>query len=107
MIVNTGRYGSHALIVQADSEQVRIVNLPNMSVGAAVDHANAMLAVLAGAYDSKRALRDRETDRNAILNVLDWLWEAIAEPVLTELGYTSQPKAGDPWPHVWCAPPAP
>jgi hypothetical protein len=38
----------------------------------------------------------------AILDVLAWAWDAIAEPVLTVLGHTASPGQG-PWPRVlWC-----
>jgi CHAT domain-containing protein len=32
------------------------------------------------------------------------MWEDIAEPVLTFLGYTSTPSATDPWPRLWWMP---
>ena len=92
VIVNASRYGCHALIVDALREQVRVVNLLDLSLDAAVDNANGMLRALAAAADPRRAFQDREKDRRAILDVLDWLWDVIAEPVLTALGHTSPPK---------------
>ena len=86
---------------------VRVVNLPGMSLDAAVDQANAMLEALAGAADPGRGFPDREKDRHAILDVLDWLWDVIAEPVLTALGHTSTPGTGSPWPRVWWCPTGP
>ena len=62
---------------------------------------------LAGAADPGRAFLDREKDRHAILDVLDWLWDVIAEPVLTALGHTSAPETGSPWPRVWWCPTGP
>ena len=44
VIVNASRYGCHALIVDAGSEHARVVDLPGMSLDAAVDHANRMLS---------------------------------------------------------------
>jgi hypothetical protein len=71
VIVNASRYGCHALIVDALREQVRVVTLPDLSLDAAVDHANGMLRALAGAAEPRRAFLDREKDRRAVIGVLD------------------------------------
>ena len=42
-----------------------------------------------------------------MLDVLDWLWDVIAGPVLTALGHTGPPGPGDPWPRVWWCPTGP
>ncbi|KAH8689874.1 CHAT domain-containing protein [Talaromyces proteolyticus] len=34
--------------------------------------------------------------------ILQWLWDAITEPVLAALGYTHTPH--DKWPHIWWVP---
>ena len=103
-IVNASRYGCHALIVDAQNERPRVVGLPDLSRDAAADHAHWMLQALKGAASPGRAFLDREKDRHAILGVLDWLWDVIAEPVLTALGHTSTPKTGSLWPRVWWCP---
>ena len=107
VIVNVSRYGCHALIVDADSEQPRVVNLPDLTLRTAVDHAYEMLQALAGDADPQRAFLNRENDRHAVLDVLDWLWDVIAEPVLTTLGHTSTREIGSPWPRVWWCPTGP
>ena len=107
VIVNASHYGCHALIVGTDTEQVRVVNLPHLSLGAAIDQANGMLRGLTGAAQPEGALKGREKDRRVILDVLDWLWDVVAEPVLTALGYTSAPKTGSPWPRMWWCPTGP
>jgi tetratricopeptide (TPR) repeat protein len=40
----------------------------------------------------------------AIDDVLAWLWDAVAEPVLVELGHQGPPAAGEPWPRIWWCP---
>lgn len=35
--------------------------------------------------------------------VLEWLWDTIACPILVALGFT-QPPSGDDWPHMWWIP---
>jgi hypothetical protein len=103
VIVNASRYGCHALIADAGRERVRVVSLPSLSLDTAVDRANGMLRVLEDASAPGRSLLDREEDRHDMLDVLDWLWDVIAEPVLADLGHTSSPGTGVPWPRVrWC-----
>ena len=46
-------------------------------------------------------------DRHAILDVLTWLWDVIAEPVLAALGYTRALESNDLWPRVWSCPTGP
>ena len=107
VIVNASRHGCHALIVDADSPQVRVVNLPTMSWDAAIDHENEMLRALEAVGDPMQAFRDREKDRHAILDVLDWLWDVLAQPVLAALGHTRTPDTDDSWPRVWWCPTGP
>jgi tetratricopeptide (TPR) repeat protein len=107
VVVNASRHGCHALIIHADSEQVQVVCLPDMTPDAVVGHANAMLTALAGATERGRPDRQREKDRHAILDVLDWLWDTVAGPVLTALGHTGPHDEGQPWPKVWWCPTGP
>ena len=104
MIVNASRFGCHALIVDADSAQPRVVSLPAMTVAAATDQASRMLTALASAADPVQALLNPENATRAVLDVLVWLWDVIAEPVLTALGHISAYEAGSPWPRVWWCP---
>ena len=107
VIVNASRHGCHALITEAGSAHARVVSLPGLSLDAAADQASTMLRALAGAAGPRRAFPDRERDRHAILDVLDWLWDAIAQPVLAALGHTTTPDIGSPWPRVWWCPTGP
>lgn len=104
VIVNASRYGCLALIVDAACEQPRVVSLPDLSLDAAADHANEMLHMLPGAADPRRAFPDREKDRHAVLDVLDWLADVIANPVLAALGHTDTHVTGSPSPRVWWCP---
>jgi tetratricopeptide (TPR) repeat protein len=104
VIVNVSRYGCHALIVDADTMQPRVVDLHRLNLDACVGHANRMLTALASAAAPERVFQERENDRHAILDILDWLWDVVIEPVLTTLGHTTAPGTGDSWPRVWWCP---
>jgi len=103
VVVNASAYGCHALIVDPGSEHARVVDLPDASLAAIVENANVVQRVQATGFRPVRGL-EREWDRRALLDVLDWLWDVIAAPVLTELGHTGPPGAGDEWPRLWWCP---
>ena len=103
VIVNASRYGCHALIVTSDSQHVRVVDLTDMHLDTVVEHANQMQRALAGATDPRAHI----AGERGIFNVLKWLWDVLAEPVLTTLGLTSTPEAGHRWPQVWWCPTGP
>lgn len=42
--------------------------------------------------------------QSTIQNTLVWLWDVVAEPVLTVLGHTATPPSGSAWPRIWWSP---
>ena len=107
VVVNISQIGCHALIISAVHEPgIRVLELPGISYGETFDRANAFLDVLSRASQPGRPIRDMEADRDVAMDVLEWLWSAIAEPVLEALGHTG--AAADPaWPRVWWCPTGP
>ncbi len=101
-IVNTSRHGCHALLV-SDTD-VQVVDLPGLTHQKVVTQANALVGILTRATGSNRPFLERERDRHTILDILAWLWDKIAEPVLTRLGYTGPPAPGEAWPRMWWCP---
>jgi tetratricopeptide (TPR) repeat protein len=104
VVVYASRYGSQALVVTPGANQPLVVDLPNLILTTVVDRTTQMIRALAGQADSGRAFPDRERARHTILDILTWLWDALAEPVLTTLGYDTTPKIGAPWPRIWWCP---
>jgi hypothetical protein len=105
VVVNASRYGCHALIVDAGSEQPRVVDLPpDLTQDSAIERANQLLEAVAGAADPDRSFLEGERDRHAVLDVLDWLWDVVGEPVLSALGHAGPTPAGQVWPRVWWCP---
>lgn len=98
-IVNTSRYGCHALLVS--SAGVQVVELPGLTREKVVVRANTLLGILTRATGSNRLFLDRERDRHTVLDILAWLWDTVAEPVLIRLGFTG-PSATPP--RIWWCP---
>jgi hypothetical protein len=113
VIVNMSRHGSHALIVSPlagpdNGSAPLVVPLPDAPIGTATEQSNILLSVLRRIADPAARWEARETDRHAVFDVLAWCWEAIAQPVLTALGFTETPQGRvEDWPRVWWCPTGP
>ncbi|PNP86561.1 hypothetical protein FNYG_00263 [Fusarium nygamai] len=79
VILNVSRYRCDALIVEQAA--LRVVQLPLLS--------------------PKNILA--QTPHVRAFETLNWLWTAVAEPVLDALGFSDTP-ATDSWPHIWWIP---
>ncbi|MEQ1737437.1 MAG: CHAT domain-containing protein [Rhodoglobus sp.] len=106
VIVNASRLGCHALVVPVTGS-VQVVELTGLTYADALDEADALLEVLARSADSDSSYLERDRDRHAVLDLLEWLWRAVAGPVLDVLGHTGPPEDGAPWPRVWWCPTGP
>jgi hypothetical protein len=63
-----------------------------------IDQVARFVTVVGGGVASRTA-------EEQLNEVLGWLWEAIAEPVLEYLGILGPPKPGTAWPRLWwCVP---
>lgn len=102
VIVNVSRFGCCALIVQDSEEEPRVVALPGLSYDDARARAQKYVAALTD---------EEEHEREQVVGAtLDWLWVAIASPVLDALGHQAQAATepgGDSWPRVWWCPTGP
>jgi hypothetical protein len=99
VIVNVSRYRCDALVVTPDG--ARVIPLPGLTLSGAVEQADRY----------RQALAERSGDqpagvRSVIKEVLAWMWDTVAGPVLDALGHTAVP-AGDSWPRVWWCPTGP
>jgi tetratricopeptide (TPR) repeat protein len=108
VIVNTSPLGCHALVVTSTGDPgVTAVALPGLSHEETVDQANTLLSLQRRANDIGRPFLEREADRHAVFDVLEWLWRTIAAPVLDALGHTGAMAEGSPPPRVWWCPTGP
>jgi len=101
--VFTGPARGGAIILTAASPQVRVVPLPGLTGDNAYQRANQLWEAHRRATTGE-SLLERRTGAQEIQDVLAWLWDAIAEPILAALGHTAVPAAGDSWPRLWWCP---
>ena len=102
VIVNVGARRSDALLLRPDG--VTPVALPELARGELARHIRAFHAALDAAVAPDAGLADQRAAHDAMDEVLGWLWDAAAEPVLDALGFREPPAGGAAWPRVWWAP---
>lgn len=89
--VNVAQRRCDALVLTAHGAE--IVNLPKLSQADALERAERFQrAVMAGTP---------QHSGDVIRPILEWMWDTIAEPVLTHLRYLGTPEDGAPWPRLW------
>ncbi|WP_152989946.1 CHAT domain-containing protein, partial [Frankia sp. ACN1ag] len=86
VIVAVSEYGSHALILIRD--EVHTLPLPRLTSEAVDDRVTAFVTESSPAGEEELG------------DVLGWLWDQLAAPVLGRLGLTGHPRDQE-WPRVW------
>jgi len=100
--INVSTCGCDALIVTPGS--VQAIPLPDVTWQVVRDRVEAFGIALEIIGDTRHDPADRWAATRFISRSLGWLWEAIAEPVLSTLGITGPPAHGHPLPRLWWMP---
>ncbi|MFC4052751.1 CHAT domain-containing protein [Actinomadura syzygii] len=99
VIVNVSEFRSDALILSAGGE-ASTVPLPELTPGVVRAEAGAFLDAV-GALSATRTWADGQ---RRMTRTLEWLWDAVAGPVLHHLGIIGPPGEDDLWPRLWWCP---
>lgn len=130
VVVNVSRWRSDALIVTADGVQ-KPLELPLASRELVVQWVQRYLEAVHSYQDAEQAAYELQAQvsegsvsaavfqayhaaatqlqaarlqmEKVVTEVLAWLWTAVAEPVLSFLGFTETPAEGE-WPRLWWCP---
>ncbi|WP_433064461.1 CHAT domain-containing protein [Dactylosporangium sp. CS-033363] len=93
----TGTGGrSDAILLTATG--VRSLALPALTPEAVARHVRDLYQA------TSRGGLEPETAEQTITRTLEWLWDAVAGPVLEALGHSGEPPAGEALPRMWWAP---
>jgi hypothetical protein len=97
---------SHALIVRdVPDAPATLVGLPAAVTRAAVlAQASELRAAQSVATGRGQTALARRNAQRRMLAVLAWTWDNITERVLSALGHTGPPNAGETWPRLWWCP---
>jgi CHAT domain-containing protein len=101
VVFNVSKYRSDALVVRAGG--IAQVPLPGLDPDVLSNKVAAFIAALA---DSGPGSGDdaRQAAEDVLSGTLEWLWDAVAEPVLRELGHASPHGEGTSWRKLWLVP---
>jgi hypothetical protein len=107
VIVNVSQYRCDALLITADGAQS--VPLPLLSAQDVVSYTSRYFGAHAH-FDRALATNERgkinaaaEARERILAGILEWLWDTVADPILSALDITGAPPEGQPWPRVcWC-----
>ncbi|MER7199909.1 MULTISPECIES: CHAT domain-containing protein [unclassified Streptomyces] len=105
VFVTTSATRCDALILTSETDEpVQAVPLPGLTQEKAYDQANRLRTAHQRVADPALDPQRRIAAQREILDVLAWLWDVAAEPVLNRLGHTAGPADGTPWPRLWWCP---
>ena len=95
-----------ALILTEDpGTPVRLVPLTDLTEDEARRQINRLLSAGQAAGNPSAGIAARIAATKDVLDVLAWMWDTIAAPVLAALGHTTAPADdGLVWPRVWWCP---
>ena len=96
VVLNVSSYGSHAILVRPD--EIDYVRLPNLTPEALRAKSDLFRRAL-----SQEPAEPDASGEDALFDVLEWLWDAVTEPVLSALGHRNGPGPWG-WPRVWWVP---
>ena len=102
VVFNISRHRSDALLLTRDG--ITSLHLPGLTIETVIDQINAFHQALHTTTDPDARREDRIAAQARLRQILGWLWDNAAEPVLRKLGHTSGPECGQDWPRVWWAP---
>ncbi|WP_370972639.1 CHAT domain-containing protein [Amycolatopsis sp. cg9] len=101
VVVNSSRFGSHALVVERAG--VRALPLPDLEPAAVRHQAGRFLGAVDDVEDIENPSGPREGNQ-VMTEILRWLWRTVAEPVLGSLDRTAPVEAGGTWSRLWWSP---
>jgi CHAT domain/Tetratricopeptide repeat len=104
VFVTTSPTRCDALILTDSPDPVQVVPLTGLTDDSAYDQAKRLFVACRTASSSDVDPAARQAAQGEVLAILAWLWDTIAEPVLTHLGHTTTPVGDAPWPRIWWCP---
>jgi len=102
VVFNISQYRSDALILT--SRAITHLPLPGLAFDKVIGQVNEFSDSLGVITDQSTGLDLQVQAEASLSRILEWLWDAAADPVLQHLGYIQTPAAGSQWPRVWWVP---
>ncbi|HEY6737455.1 MAG TPA: CHAT domain-containing protein, partial [Actinopolymorphaceae bacterium] len=104
VVVNTSVLRCDALVI-VDGD-IRVVELPHLRFADLVQRSGEFRAAVLRACTRVLPAEDRAAARRTLRELLAWLWNSVAEPVLDSLAFLDRPTTGS-LPRLWWVPTGP
>ncbi|MFI9383379.1 CHAT domain-containing protein [Kutzneria sp. NPDC052558] len=102
VVVNVSEYRSDAIVVTADG-RLEVVPLPGLTPATVLTQAAIFLEAIEWAYGSQ-GVQNAVSAMGLLTEILRWLWDSVAGPVLDRLGLRTVPLDDEPWTRLWWCP---
>ncbi len=102
VVFNVSSYRSDALLITPAG--ITSVELAMCGFDELTSKLNVFEETLRALISSPMSLQQRSSAQRTLNDILEWLWDVAAEPVLTQLGYCQPPGDERSWPRVWWVP---
>ena len=102
IVFNIGHSRSDALVITTAG--ISQVPLPGLVTDVILEKTRAWEEALQKTFLRTVGTVPRTNAEDSLSEILEWLWDAAAEPVLRHLGCLAPPAAGQQVPHVWWVP---
>ncbi len=102
VVFSTGTFRCDALLLTQG--RITAVDLPGLTRDALISQVLAFHEAVRATGDPTATRADQVAAQVTMSQVLAWLWDTTAGPVLQALGYDREPLADEEWPRVWWAP---
>jgi CHAT domain-containing protein/tetratricopeptide (TPR) repeat protein len=102
VLLNVTQLRADAIVMRDGAESV--VRLPGLTPSVVEDKVRGFLVAVATATNRKANEAEIKDAAAVVTNTLQWLYDAIAEPVLASLGLTAALADDEAWPRIWWCP---
>ena len=97
---NVSTHRSDALLLTTAG--ITCLELPGLAYETLTEQVSSFHEALRSAFDPDNGLRQSRAAQGKLLEILGWLWDVAAGPVMDALGYHQSPTGT--WPRVWWSP---
>lgn len=102
VVINISQYRSDAVVLRPAG--ITSIPLPDLVQSALIDRIRSFHRALGAAHDPNSSSDQRRDSQDTLNTVLEWLWDAAAQPILDELDYRHTPVPETAWPRLWWVP---
>jgi tetratricopeptide (TPR) repeat protein len=100
--LNVSRYRSDALILAQGT--ITDLLLPDLTLASLADKIDLLERVLDRTNESDASIGELANANKALSQILEWLWDTVAGPVLDHLGHRGPSGPGAALPRIWWMP---